>query len=88
MDFKHVLTHFMERSLQIGMPFWGFLTIKISDLQARSGCDQYGSPCKFVLSTARRKPLFAPIGNTTEEPRKFTLLFEFQGAQPEGQLNC
>ncbi|MCP9265285.1 hypothetical protein DINM_020543 [Dirofilaria immitis] len=37
-------------------------------LQARSGCDQYGSSCKFVFSTARRKPLFAPIGNITEQP--------------------
>ncbi|VIO89258.1 Sybindin-like family protein [Brugia malayi] len=37
-------------------------------LQARSGCDQYGSPCKFAFSTARRKPLFAPFGNITEQP--------------------
>uniref|UniRef100_A0A915AL21 EB domain-containing protein n=1 Tax=Parascaris univalens TaxID=6257 RepID=A0A915AL21_PARUN len=42
--------------------------------QARSGCDQYGSPCKFVLSTARRKPLFAPIGNITEEPLWFNVM--------------
>ncbi|VDN07234.1 unnamed protein product [Thelazia callipaeda] len=38
-------------------------------LQARSGCDQYGSPCKYVLSSVRRKPLFAPMGNITEQPR-------------------
>ncbi|VDO46749.1 unnamed protein product [Onchocerca flexuosa] len=37
-------------------------------LQARSGCDQYGSSCKFVFSTARKKPLFAPTSNITEQP--------------------
>uniref|UniRef100_A0A0N5ANQ9 EB domain-containing protein n=1 Tax=Syphacia muris TaxID=451379 RepID=A0A0N5ANQ9_9BILA len=41
--------------------------------QARSGCDQYGSSCKFVLSTARRKPLFAPYGNVTEKPLWFNV---------------
>ncbi|GMT03049.1 hypothetical protein PENTCL1PPCAC_25223, partial [Pristionchus entomophagus] len=35
---------------------------------ARSGCDQYGSPCKFVFSTARRRPIFAPTNNVTAEP--------------------
>jgi hypothetical protein len=38
--------------------------------RARSGCDQYGSPCKYVFSTARRKPIFAPVNNETETPRK------------------
>ncbi|KAF8382292.1 hypothetical protein PRIPAC_71434, partial [Pristionchus pacificus] len=37
-------------------------------VQARTGCDQFGSPCRFVLSTARRRPIFAPTGNTTAEP--------------------
>ncbi|TKR80233.1 hypothetical protein L596_014338 [Steinernema carpocapsae] len=41
--------------------------------QARTGCDQYGSPCRFVISTARRKPLFAPVGNTTETPLWFNV---------------
>uniref|UniRef100_A0A914PFI9 EB domain-containing protein n=1 Tax=Panagrolaimus davidi TaxID=227884 RepID=A0A914PFI9_9BILA len=36
--------------------------------QARNGCDQYGSPCRFHLSAARRKPLFAPVGNVTDNP--------------------
>lgn len=36
--------------------------------RARHGCDQYGSPCKFHLSGARRKPLFAPVGNNTDNP--------------------
>uniref|UniRef100_A0AC34FSB5 EB domain-containing protein n=1 Tax=Panagrolaimus sp. ES5 TaxID=591445 RepID=A0AC34FSB5_9BILA len=34
--------------------------------RARHGCDQYGSPCRFHLSAARRKPLFAPVGNITD----------------------
>lgn len=38
--------------------------------KARNGCDQYGSPCKYVFSTARRKPIFAPINNSTETPCK------------------
>ncbi|KAK0418487.1 hypothetical protein QR680_013586 [Steinernema hermaphroditum] len=41
--------------------------------QARTGCDQYGSPCRFVISTARRKPLFAPIGNATDAPLWFNV---------------
>ncbi|KHN74563.1 hypothetical protein Tcan_08784 [Toxocara canis] len=49
-------------------------TLNALFLQARTGCDQYGSPCKFVLSTARRKPLFAPVGNVTEEPRSYGLV--------------
>ncbi|VDM42017.1 unnamed protein product [Toxocara canis] len=48
-------------------------TLNALFLQARTGCDQYGSPCKFVLSTARRKPLFAPVGNVTEEPLWFSV---------------
>ncbi|UMM42026.1 hypothetical protein L5515_018020 [Caenorhabditis briggsae] len=40
---------------------------------ARNGCDQYGSPCKFLLSTARRRPLFAPTGNMTESPLFFNV---------------
>ncbi|GMR33595.1 hypothetical protein PMAYCL1PPCAC_03790, partial [Pristionchus mayeri] len=35
---------------------------------ARSGCDQFGSPCKTVFSTARRRPIFAPTQNMTNEP--------------------
>ncbi|KHJ99909.1 EB module [Oesophagostomum dentatum] len=35
---------------------------------ARNGCDQYGSPCTVLLSTARRKPIIAPVGNITETP--------------------
>ncbi|CAD6189272.1 unnamed protein product [Caenorhabditis auriculariae] len=40
---------------------------------ARNGCDQYGSPCKFLLSTARRRPIFAPTGNMTEQPLFFNV---------------
>uniref|UniRef100_A0A915EQC3 EB domain-containing protein n=1 Tax=Ditylenchus dipsaci TaxID=166011 RepID=A0A915EQC3_9BILA len=32
---------------------------------ARGGCDQYGQPCRYLLSQSRRKPLFSPIGNST-----------------------
>lgn len=35
---------------------------------ARNGCDQYGSPCSVLLSTARRRPIIAPMGNITETP--------------------
>ncbi|CAI4223482.1 unnamed protein product [Auanema sp. JU1783] len=40
---------------------------------ARNGCDQYGSPCKFVFSTARRRPIFAPTGNVTDQPLFFNV---------------
>ncbi|CAI5456308.1 unnamed protein product [Caenorhabditis angaria] len=40
---------------------------------ARNGCDQYGSPCKFLLSTARRRPIFAPTTNMTETPLFFNV---------------
>lgn len=52
---------------------------------ARNGCDQYGSPCKFLLSTARRRPLFAPIGNMTETPRKNSYTSIFSKVQ---KLQC
>ncbi|GMT33932.1 hypothetical protein PFISCL1PPCAC_25229, partial [Pristionchus fissidentatus] len=54
----------------------GVACIQMTPVQlqlARSGCDQYGSPCKFVLSTARRRPIFAPSGNTTDEPLFFNV---------------
>ncbi|CAD5233615.1 unnamed protein product [Bursaphelenchus xylophilus] len=35
---------------------------------ARNGCDQYGSPCKYMLSSARRRPVFSPTKNATETP--------------------
>ncbi|MFH4975868.1 hypothetical protein AB6A40_002577 [Gnathostoma spinigerum] len=38
---------------------------------ARTGCDEYGSPCRYTFSTARRKPIFAPVGNATEKPLWF-----------------
>uniref|UniRef100_A0A7E4ZRW9 Chitin-binding type-2 domain-containing protein n=1 Tax=Panagrellus redivivus TaxID=6233 RepID=A0A7E4ZRW9_PANRE len=44
--------------------------------KARRGCDQYGSPCRFHLSPARRKPLFAPVGNATETPLWFNVAGE------------
>ena len=44
--------------------------------RARNGCDQYGSPCRFHLSSARRKPLFAPVGNNTENPLWFNVAGE------------
>ncbi|CEF63148.1 Chitin binding domain and EB domain and Cysteine-rich repeat-containing protein [Strongyloides ratti] len=42
--------------------------------QARNGCDQYGNPCKFVLSTTRRRPLFTPVGNVTDTPLWFNVI--------------
>lgn len=44
---------------------------------ARNGCDQYGSPCTVLLSTARRKPIIAPVGNITETPRESPIFSEF-----------
>ncbi|KAJ1357851.1 hypothetical protein KIN20_016108 [Parelaphostrongylus tenuis] len=41
---------------------------------ARNGCDQYGSPCTVFLSTARRKPIVAPVGNSTEKPLFFNVV--------------
>ncbi|CAD5230433.1 unnamed protein product [Bursaphelenchus okinawaensis] len=35
---------------------------------ARGGCDQYGSPCKYMLSSARRRPVFSPTKNATDTP--------------------
>ncbi|EPB76739.1 EB module [Ancylostoma ceylanicum] len=43
---------------------------------ARNGCDQYGSPCTVLLSTARRKPIIAPVGNITETPLFFNVANE------------
>lgn len=40
---------------------------------ARNGCDQYGSPCSVLLSTARRRPIIAPMGNITETPLFFNV---------------
>lgn len=37
---------------------------------AQTGCDQYGSPCRYKLSAARRRPLFSSLKNNTGEPRK------------------
>ncbi|VDM74395.1 unnamed protein product, partial [Strongylus vulgaris] len=42
----------------------------------RNGCDQYGSPCSVLLSSARRKPIIAPIGNITETPLFFNVAKE------------
>ncbi|KAE9414231.1 hypothetical protein Angca_007711, partial [Angiostrongylus cantonensis] len=43
---------------------------------ARNGCDQYGSPCTVLLSTARRRPIIAPVGNNTEKPLFFNVATE------------
>ncbi|VDL69633.1 unnamed protein product [Nippostrongylus brasiliensis] len=43
---------------------------------ARNGCDQYGSPCRVLLSTARRRPIIAPVGNITETPLFFNVANE------------
>ncbi|CAJ0609647.1 unnamed protein product [Cylicocyclus nassatus] len=43
---------------------------------ARNGCDQYGSPCNVYLSSARRKPIIAPVGNITETPLFFNVAKE------------
>ncbi|ETN69056.1 EB module [Necator americanus] len=43
---------------------------------ARNGCDQYGSPCTVLLSTARRKPIIAPVGNITDAPLFFNVATE------------
>ncbi|CAJ0583254.1 unnamed protein product, partial [Mesorhabditis spiculigera] len=42
---------------------------------ARNGCDNYGSPCRFLLSSARRKPIFAPLTsiNETSKPLFFNV---------------
>ncbi|VDK46988.1 unnamed protein product [Cylicostephanus goldi] len=45
---------------------------------ARNGCDQYGSPCNVYLSSARRKPIIAPVGNITETPLFFNVAKERQ----------
>ncbi|VDO20632.1 unnamed protein product [Haemonchus placei] len=45
---------------------------------ARNGCDQYGSPCSVLLSTARRRPIIAPVGNITETPLFFNVASERQ----------
>ncbi|KAK6766458.1 hypothetical protein RB195_026016 [Necator americanus] len=41
-----------------------------------NGCDQYGSPCTVLLSTARRKPIIAPVGNITDAPLFFNVATE------------
>ncbi|KAI6209210.1 hypothetical protein M3Y96_00197300 [Aphelenchoides besseyi] len=43
---------------------------------ARSGCDQFGSPCHYVLSSARRRPIFSPSGNNTEKPLWYNIAGE------------
>ncbi|KAI6205611.1 hypothetical protein M3Y94_00811700 [Aphelenchoides besseyi] len=43
---------------------------------ARSGCDQFGSPCRYVLSSARRRPIFSPSGNNTEKPLWYNIAGE------------
>ncbi|WKY16269.1 hypothetical protein Q1695_001166 [Nippostrongylus brasiliensis] len=45
-------------------------------VMARNGCDQYGSPCRVLLSTARRRPIIAPVGNITETPLFFNVANE------------
>lgn len=42
---------------------------------AQNSCDQYGTPCKYSLSAARRKPVLSSLKNNTGEPRKLLLSF-------------
>lgn len=38
---------------------------------AQDGCDQYGSPCRYVLSSVRRRPMLSVANNRTTDPRRF-----------------
>ncbi|KAI1723086.1 putative chitin binding Peritrophin-A domain protein [Ditylenchus destructor] len=44
---------------------------------ARNGCDQYGQPCRYLLSQSRRRPMLSPVGNTTDsQPLWFNVAAE------------
>ncbi|KAI6243975.1 EB module [Aphelenchoides fujianensis] len=57
---------------------------------AHSGCDQFGTPCRFVLSAARRRPLLSSNKNTTAEPLWFNVSGERRCPRdlPEADNTC